>query len=265
MIYTDVSCTWKKNAPPARRSEPVEVQGAVEFARTRLQFEPDERQAEVLASTASRGILNCTRQWGKSTVTAAKAIHRAHTQPESLVVVASPSERQSGEWMLKAERLLGTLGVRSKGDGVNRLSLTLPNGSRIVGLPGRDDKIRGLSKVSLLLIDEAAQVTESLYKSLMPMLAVSNGDMWLLSTPWGKRGFFYETWQYGGERWFRVSVPATECPRISKEFLEEQRGAMGPGWFRQEYMCEFSDNGTSVFDRDLVEAALDDFLEPLEA
>ncbi len=122
------------------------VQSAVEFARTQLQFEPDERQAEVLASTARRGILNCTRQWGKSTVTAAKAIHRAYTQAESLVVVASPSERQSGEWMLKAERLLGTLGVRSKGDGVNRLSLTLPNGSRIVGLPGRDDKIRGSRK-----------------------------------------------------------------------------------------------------------------------
>ncbi len=108
-------------------------------------------------------------------------------------------------------------------------------------------------------------MTESLYKSLMPMLAVSNGDMWLLSTPWGKRGFSYETWQYGGDRWFRVSVPATECPRISREFLEEQRGAMGLGWFRQEYLCEFSDNGTSVFDRDLVEAALDDELEPLEA
>jgi hypothetical protein len=30
-------------------------------------------------------------------------------------------------------------------------------------------------------------------------------------------------------------------------------------------MCEFSDDDTSVFDRDLVEAALDDELEPLEA
>ncbi len=39
----------------------------VEFARKRLLLEPDERQIEVLRSNANRGILNCSRQWGKST------------------------------------------------------------------------------------------------------------------------------------------------------------------------------------------------------
>lgn len=180
------------------------------------------------------------------------------------MVLASPSERQSGEWMLKAEQLLRMLGIKPKGDGVNRLSLALPNGSRIVGLPGKDDRIRGLSKVSLLLIDEAGRVTEDLYKSLMPMLAVGNGDMWLLSTPCGKRGFFYENWEYGGDKWFRMSVPATECARIPKEFLEEQRSAMGVQWFRQEYMCCFVDGTGTVFGRDLVEAALDESVEPLD-
>jgi hypothetical protein len=33
----------------------------VDFARERLGFEPDERQAEVLRSEAKRGILNCAR------------------------------------------------------------------------------------------------------------------------------------------------------------------------------------------------------------
>jgi len=37
----------------------------VEFVR-RVGFEPDERQAEVLRSGANRGILNCSRLWGKS-------------------------------------------------------------------------------------------------------------------------------------------------------------------------------------------------------
>jgi hypothetical protein len=264
VVFTSVSCTWKKSVPPATENQPADIQGAVEFAITRLQFEPDERQMEVLASTAERGILNCTRQWGKSTVMAAKAVHRAYTRAESLVVLASPSERQSGEWMLKAEQMVGRLGIRAKGDGVNKLSLVLPNGSRLVGLPDNEDKIRGLSKVSLLLIDEAGRVTESLYRSLMPMLAVGNGDMWLMSTPCGKRGFFYETWEYGGDRWFRVRVPATECSRIPKGFLEEQRSTMGMQWFRQEYMCEFVDGTGAVFGRDLVEAAVDDSIEPLE-
>ena len=124
--------------------------------------------------------------------------------------------------------------------------------------------MRGFSAVSLLLIDEASRVEDAMYKALRPMLAVGDGDLWLMSTPCGKRGFFYECWEHGGPDWMRVRVPATECPRIPKAFLEEERRQEGPVWFGQEYMCEFVDNGTEVFGRDLVEAALDDSFEPLE-
>ena len=95
------------------------------------------------------------------------------------------------------------------------------------------------------------------------MLAVGNGDLWLMSTPYGKRGFFHDCWEHGAEAWMRVAVRATDCPRISKEFLEEERNAMGPAWFEQEYLCEFIDEGPQMFGRGLVEAALDDSVEPL--
>ena len=72
---------------------------AADFARTQLGFVPDAQQTEVLLSNAKRGILNCSRQWGKSTVTAAKAVHRAYTRPGCLVLVASPGERQSAEFL----------------------------------------------------------------------------------------------------------------------------------------------------------------------
>ncbi len=121
-----------------------------------------------------------------------------------------------------------------------------------MGLPGTEGTLRGFSAVSLLLIDEASRVDDAMYKSLRPMLAVGNGDLWLMSTPYGKRGFFYDAW---------VRVPATECPRIQAPFLEEERAHMGPAWFRQEYLCEFVDSGGTVFNRDLVEAALDDSVE----
>jgi len=42
----------------------------VAFARERLNFQPDSKQALVLASRSKQVILNCTRQWGKSTLTA---------------------------------------------------------------------------------------------------------------------------------------------------------------------------------------------------
>jgi hypothetical protein len=123
---------------------------------------------------------------------------------------------------------------------------------------GKEDTIRGYSRVSLLIIDEAARVTDELYKALRPMLAVANGDVWLLSTPFGKRGFFWECWELGGKDWARFTVRATECGRISKERLEVERRQMGDQWFRQEFLCEFVADGARMFDRDVVMAALED-------
>ena len=58
------------------------------------------------------------------------------------------------------------------------------------------------------------------------MLAVGDGDLWMMSTPWGQRGFFHRTWMEGGDEWFRVSVKATECPRIPAEYLDAERREM---------------------------------------
>lgn len=104
---------------------------------------------------------------------------------------------------------------------------------------------------------------DALYKSVRPMMAVSDGDLWLMSTPWGKRGFFYEEWTNGGDDWIRVSAPATECPRIRPEFLEGERRTMGERWFRQEYLCDFSDTDDSVFRTDDIHAAIDHSIELL--
>jgi hypothetical protein len=154
--------------------------------------------------------------------------------------------------------------MRASGDGDNSISLLLGNGSRIIGLPGSEGTIRGFSAVSLLLVDEAARVSDDLYWAIRPMLAVSGGGLWLMSTPFGKRGFFYETWVKGGGEWERVRVPADACARIPREFLEEERRTMGERWFRQEYGCEFVDSVSGVFDRELVERAITRDVRPLE-
>src|SRR3981081_663557 len=99
-----------------------------------LGFSPDEQQEKVLRG-GRRGIVNCTRQWGKSTVTAAKAVHRAYSVAGRLTLVVTPSARQSGEFLRKAGELVRRLGIKPRGDGDNPMSIAFPNGSRIVGLP----------------------------------------------------------------------------------------------------------------------------------
>ena len=251
------------NELPARDCAVEAAPDGAEFARRRLGLRPDERQEEVLRSEAKRGILLCTRQWGKSTIAAAKAVHRAFTRPESLVLVASPTYRQSGELVRKAAGMMRRLGLPARGDGGPDASLVFPNGSRIVGLPGIEGTVRGFSAASLLLIDEASRVHDGMYKALRPMLAVGDGDLWMMSTPWHRRGFFYEAWEHGAD-WMKVKVPATECPRISKTFLEEERSALGAMWFEREYMCCFRDEGSGYFPREVVEGAIANSVAPLD-
>src|SRR5664280_730469 len=136
---------------------------AAEWVRERLELAVDSLQERVLRTTNKRGILNCSRQWGKSTITAAKAVHQAYTEAGSLTLVVSPSARQSGEFLRKASTFVRMLKIGVKGDGDNEMSLAMPNGSRIVGVPGTEETIRGFSAVSLLLMDEASRVKEDVY------------------------------------------------------------------------------------------------------
>ena len=172
------------------------------------------------------------------------------------MLVVSPCERWLSELLRKRRRLGAQARLPTKGDGQNRCSIAMPNGSRIVRIPSRQDTVRGFSAVDLLVIDEAARVFDELYDTVRPMLAVSNGAMWLLSTPAGRRGFFYEEWKNGGPEWKRVAVKATECPRIPAAFLEGERRKGPEQWFAQEYLCEFGEPPGALFPRELLEAAL---------
>jgi hypothetical protein len=142
------------------------------------------------------------------------------------------------------------------------LSMEMSNGSRIVSLPGDEETVRGYSGVAVLIVDEAARVPDALYCAVRPMLAVSGGRLVCLSTPFGKRGFFFEEW-HGPGAWERVRITAHECPRISREFLAEEERALGPRWYRQEYLCSFEDIIDAVFSWEDIQAAASDDVPPL--
>jgi hypothetical protein len=224
---------------------------------------PDPWQQIATRSSNRRQLLLCARQSGKSTVAAARALHVALCQPGSLVLLLSPTLRQSGELFRdKIIRLYGALGRPVETTQESALALELANGSRIISLPGEEGTIRGFSSVSLLVIDEAARVPDALYSSVRPMLAVSRGSLVALSTPNGKRGFFHDAW-VGNDPWERLCVRAPQCPRISPEFLQEERRCIGPRWFAQEYECEFVDASGAVFASDAVLAMLSNEVQPL--
>jgi predicted phage terminase large subunit-like protein len=215
------------------------------FAR-QLNIEPDPWQSDLLHSKDKRIILNCSRQSGKSTTVALLALHHALRNPGSLILILSPSQRQSGELLRKVlgfYRELGRLG-NSKSDSATTLEFN--NGSRIIALPDSEATIRGYSNAALILIDEAALVSEELYHSVRPMLAVSRGRLILLSTPRGKQGVFWHAWEFESN-WAKIKVTADQCPRIAKEFLEQERRDNGEWWYAQEYLCAFQQDNNAFF------------------
>lgn len=208
----------------------------------------DPWQARVMRSESPRLLLLCSRQAGKSTTAAGLALRTAILEPGSLTLLLSRTLRQSGELFRdKVLRNWKAIGSPLKAKAPTQLELTLANGSRIVSLPENEEGIRGYSGVGLLVIDEAARVSDELYKSVRPMVAVSAGRMVALSTPFGKTGWFYQEW-FGDADWQRVRIAAANCPRIPADFLAEERKALGEEWYRQEYECDFSDgSGSPLF------------------
>lgn len=235
---------------------------AARWAREDLGFHPDPWQGDVLRAQASRLLLLCCRQSGKSTVAAAMALHRALFWPGSLVLLLSPSLRQSGELFRKVSAFYNLLADPVASEAESALRLELANGSRIVSLPGTENTVRGFSGVDLLVIDEASRVEDDLYKAVRPMIAVSGGALVAVSTPFGQRGWFHDEWT-AGLGWERVKRTAAECPRISPEFLEEERRTLGTWWFAQEYLCEFTAAAGALFGYGLVEAAFTSDVAPL--
>jgi hypothetical protein len=262
---------------------------------------PDAWQGNVLRAAVTAParpmILLACRQAGKSTVVAALAVLTAVLEPPAEVLILSRTQRQSSELFRKVKGLYRALGGRRPARNVRwqppvplreldraellgpaeqveretAMQLELANGSRVVSLPGSADSVVGFSGVSLLVIDEAARVHDDLYRSVRPMLARSKGRLVLLSTPLGKRGFFYEEWQRcedakrsGRPPAFEaVKVTADQCAWLDPAFLRREEQSIGARWFRQDYMCSFEEATDSVFSPDDIAAALSDEVLPL--
>jgi hypothetical protein len=245
---------------PSRRR--LVTEDRVEFARL-VGYEPDSWQEQLLHSTAARVLINASRQSGKSSMAAVIAMHQALAAPPSTVLILSPALRQSAELYRKCAEIYGAIGRPVPADSETRLSLDLSNGSRVLSLPGRTgDTVRGYT-ADLLICDEASRIGDDLYASIRPMLATTGGRLLTLSTPAGRRGWWFEAWTEGGPNWQRYEVSASECARISPEFLEEERRTLPARIFRQEYCNSFEEVDDAVFAYDLIEEAITPEVAPL--
>jgi hypothetical protein len=232
----------------------------VHFAASRLGIILDPWQCDLVRSRGLRECVNVARQCGKSTSTAVAALHEAEYVPGSKTIIVSPSLRQSSLLLTKIAEYADVAELHSRPAAGEDTGLRF-NGGEVIALPGAEATTRGFSACTWLVIDEAARVPDALYYSARAFLATSNGRAWLLSTPFGRRGFFHA--QHESGRWRVTRVAAGSVPRISAGFLEEMKLELPDAWFRQEYCCEFTSTDEGVFDHDLVISSLSSEVEEL--
>lgn len=249
-----------------------------------LGLELYEWQKEALNPSIRRLIFLAARQAGKSTIVAGKAIHKTKYNRNFLSLIICPSQDQSKELIKKIDQFI-------------REDLELPelvrdsafekefaNGSRIVALPGSERSVRSYSGPGMIIIDEASRVLDETYMALRPMMTGADTELVLMSTPSGKRGFFFREWDQG-VGWTKIEVnvaftyksgelvdamPEAEyrtqrekegvsayySPRHTREFLEQEISTVPEYWFQQEYGCQFVDPENQIFSYELIQDAL---------
>jgi Terminase large subunit, T4likevirus-type, N-terminal len=220
-----------------------------------LGVEPAPWQTEFLRAPRGASIIALTaRQAGKTTTAAwAIAFCMLYT-PNSLSVIACPSQRQIGEAVRRVKECLLKVGVELKSDHVYGLELN--NGSRVLALPGSDDSIRGLTVGGWIVADEAARLSEDLMAALRPMRArCPHARFVMLSTAWSRTDPFWTVWSNDNQTWIRLRATADIPGLYVAEYLEQERRELGEVKFNREYLGIPGGDAASPFTWDLYERA----------
>ncbi len=220
----------------------------------------DKWQEEVM-NTEGNMVLRSGRQVGKSTVIGLKSAEYALDNPNKLIMVISKTERQASLLFSKILFNIVQLNPKSIRTGTDKetgefLSPTkhrimLKNGSTIHCLPAGDTGfgIMGFT-IDLLIADEAAFIPEEVWNSVIPAMAITRGNIWLLSTPFLKEGYYYECFSDPTFTSFHTS--SEDCPRKDVEFLAHKKETLTKAQYAQMYLGEFRDEFSRFFPEELI-------------
>ena len=206
-------------------------------------------------ATKGNMVLRSGRQVGKSTIIGLKAAHFALDNPKKLIMVISKTERQAGLLFAKILNNIHNIApskIKLGKDRPTRHKITLQNGSVIHSLPAGDTGfgLMGFT-INLLIADEAAFINEEVWNSVIPALAVAKGEIWLLSTPFIKEGYYYDCFSNPTFTSFHTTSEA--CLRRDDAFLAEQKRTRTDSQYAQMYLGEFVDEFNRFFQDDLIE------------
>ena len=232
-----------------------------------LGIKPLPFQVEILEDDSKNVIIVGGRQIGKSLTLAAKALWNAFVKTDQDIIIVAQNLRQAKVVFDHIYRYVSTNILIKKH--TRKLTITeikFDNNSIIRCLPaGRTGEgIRGFT-ATMIIFDEAAFIPDEVFVSLEPSLGVKGSQAIYSSTPYGKRGYFYQLYatemaKNQAHRDFSIYVvPTTKNPYFSKQLLDRERQIKTPLQFTQEYEAQFVDESGLFFPFSLIFSCAEDY------
>jgi len=242
----------------------------VEFAEKLFHFTPKDYQAALLQEKSKRIVVRWSRQSGKTTTIAIRALWHALTKPKTLTLIVAPSLRQS---MILGDRVqdnLASLPQETRRLLVakqQRTVIRFTNGSRIVILPNSPQLLRGYT-ANMVICDEAGFFREDdlvFYNVLYPMLATTDGTLIVSSTPWSKDSVFYKMCQSKDFKQFIATCDdAVRAGLVKQSFIDEMRAQLPAERFQREFQSQFVEDVDAWLTQSLIVGCIDSNLEPFD-
>jgi hypothetical protein len=211
-----------------------------------MEFHPT--QAIVASDNHDYRVVNCGRQWGKTTLAVYEMIACAYSKGGKEVAYFATTYDQARNiaWRMLKD---ASRAAWSKEPNESRLELfikTIDGGESRITLRGFEnvETARG-QQFDLLVMDEVAQMRNWDYSwqaILEPTLAFRQGKALFISTPTGFNHFkeMYDKGQTPGSVWKSWKFVSLDNPYLPKERVEMARQENTPDYFAQEYEADFT-------------------------
>jgi len=204
------------------------------------------------------------RRWGKSVLACVKAYSVALATPNVTCCLIGATQGSISRIFWRTLRELNRVNLLGASllKGVEGWTVTLGNGSQIVLLPVDSveaaDKVRGLSQVAFVCVDESQRykkgVLDYLVLDVIKAMFIDiraqgqSAQLWLMGTPnpAGKIGTFWEYLNRPGVGVFSGTVydnsklgPREQIEKVIDEMLAEEQQTRESVWFRREILAEW--------------------------
>ncbi len=237
-------------------------------------WKPHPGQLAFLEARAKTKVLACGRRWGKTDACAVQILSKLTDDKPRRQLIIAPTKAQAKMIYKRIVSLIKRLlnkdlwfqkfiDIPTFRD--SDMEITIGHHTICARSAGQKHNLRG-DEADHIAVDEAAFVTrEVIDEVLSPMMATTDGELTLISTPKGTN-HFYEQFSEGiktdhdKDEFFSLQSPSSDNPMVIANFLEKQKKLLSASAYQTEYEAKFVQHDGYVFSREAVERCV--HLEP---